>query len=197
MMGPRTNFGTNVVQPGSVPAYAQGGAIDTDLEDNPMMRGMGARLQVDINSALGVVRDVLNYGRGLHGLGGGGNEGAIQEAQMPSTPFRETPVPQPMPKPNSFPYGPHEKPFGKRMGANAGEQTQDVAAFEPKVLPGAPFSETPRPQPMPGPLPPTSNPFGKRVSENSGQSSDDEEASETPQQEMAEGAIDTEDEEMA
>lgn len=182
MQAPRTNFGTSIVRPGSVPAYAQGGAIPTE-EDNPLMDSMGSQLQVDINSALGVVKDVFSYGRKLHGLGGGDDEGgAVDTAQMPSTPFRETPVPQPMPKPNSFPYGPNEKPFGRRM-----------SGLEEKTLPSSPGQYTPGPQPMPKPnsfpYAPGQIPFGRRA--------DAGEATETPEQEMAEGAIDTDDEEMA
>jgi hypothetical protein len=163
-------------QGGSVP-----GAIDTDEEDNPMMDTMGSQLQSDINSALSIVKDVIGYGRKLHGLGGGGggdDEGAVDTAQMPSTPFRETPVPQPMPKPNSFPYGPNEKPFGRRAG------------LEEKTLPSAPGQYTPtdRPMPKPNAFPygPGQVPFGKRA--------DAGEATETPEQEMAEGAIDTDEE---
>lgn len=184
-LGPRTNFGTNVARPDAVPGYAQGGAIPME-DENPMMDTMGSQLQTDINSALGVVKDIFNYGRKLHGLGGDDEGGAIDTAQMPSTPFRETPVPQPMPKPNSLPYGPNEKPFGKR-----------VSGLEEKNLPSSPGQYTPtdRPMPRPNSFPygPGQVPFGKR---SDAQPTHDE-TTETPQQEMAEGAIDTDDEEIA
>ncbi len=172
MLGPRSNFGTNTISPaqqppGTVPSFAAGGAIDEDTGGvNPMMDTMGARMQVDINAALGAVAGVLSYGRQLHGLGGGDK----QAANMPMAPFNETPKPQPMMPPGSLPYGPGEKPFGKRTSeADPNEQEPDSDADDQGaidvagVIPSVPFSESQRPQPMPGPLPPTSNPFGKRA----------------------------------
>lgn len=145
-------------------SYEAGGAIPED--DSPMMDTMGARMQVDINAALGAVKGVLSYGRQLHGLGGGDK----QAASMPVKPFNETPKPQPMMPPSSLPYGPGEKPFGKRSEANPNEQEPDNDADDQGgaidvagMIPSVPHSETAKPQPMPGPLPPTSNPFGKRA----------------------------------
>lgn len=164
-MRPPNNFGTDVQYPGqrhtsAAPAFAAGGAIDEDTgETNPLMDTMGSQMQVDINSALGVLKGVLDYGRKLHGLGGGGGEDQVA-GNIPAAPFSETPKPQPMMPPGSLPYGPNEKPFGKRV-----EGEQDGAIDVAGVLPSVPFSESQRERPMPGPLPPTSNPFGKRVSE--------------------------------
>lgn len=124
MMPSRSNFGTNVMRPGqqppsAAPAYAAGGAIDTG--DNPMMGTMGAQLQFDLNSALGVVGNVLAYGRKLHGLGGdedsgegSGEGGAIETAGvMPTVPFSESQRDRPMPGP----LPPTSNPFGKRAEA--------------------------------------------------------------------------------
>jgi len=190
------NFGTQTMRPErqpftGVPGYAQGGAIDTD-ETNPLMESTGAQLQVDINAALGVINNVLSYGRKLHGLGGesGGDEGGEQQTAgvIPAQPFSETPKPRPMPSPGNFPYGPNEKPFGRRSEADPNEpepdgDADDKGAIEMAgVLPSKPFSETPKPQPMPGPLPPTSNPFGRRNMSEAEPEPDNDEV----------GAIDTE-----
>lgn len=186
MLGPRSNFGTNTISPaqqppGTVPSFAAGGAIDEETGGvNPMMDTMGSRMQVDINAALGAVKGVLDYGRQLHGLGGGGDK---QAASMPMKPFSETPKPQPMMPPSSLPYGPGEKPFGKRSEGEQEPQEEGGAIDVAGVIPSAPYSETAKPQPMPGPLPPTSNPFGKR-------------AEAEPESDQG-GAIQTDDEEAA
>jgi hypothetical protein len=194
MTMPRTNFGTDVMQPGQqprgmVPSYSQGGAIDTEEETNPLMDTMAAHMQVDINAALGVVGDVLSYGRKLHGLGGGGpaeGGGGGEEqhaASMPMKPFSETPKPQPMMPPSALPYGPNEKPFGKRSEGEAEPEGDEGGAIDVAgVIPSQPHSETPRPQPMPGPLPPTNNPFGKRATMSEAE----------PEPDVETGAIDTE-----
>src|SRR6185312_10943993 len=130
--------------------YAEGGAIPDDPEEeSPMMNTMGSRMQVDINAALKVVGDVFSYGRRLHGLEGGGEK---QAGNIPTKPFSETPKPQPMMPPSSLPYGPGEKPFGRRGAIDDGG-SMEVAGN----IPIKPFSETPRPQPM---MPPSALPYG-------------------------------------
>jgi hypothetical protein len=161
----RSNFGTSVMQPGqqprgAVPSYAAGGAIDEETGDvNPMMNSMGAQLQVDINAALGVVGDVLAYGRKLHGIGGEQQTAA----RMPTVPGNqsESGIPRPQPMPGPLP--PTSNPFGKRTEGEAEEPEEGGAIDVAGVMPAVPYSETPKPRPMPGPLPPTSNPFGKRA----------------------------------
>lgn len=152
-------------------SYAAGGAIDEDPNaTDPQGSMMGANLQASINKAMGVVGNALAYGRKLHGISGGEQDGeAVQTAgRMPTQPGnpygqqREQPMPGPLPPTNN--------PFGKRA---EGEGDQQVAG-----MPSVPFSETPKPQPMPGPLPPTNNPFGKRADAGGGDeaiSTDDEE----------------------
>jgi hypothetical protein len=186
MIPPRSNFGTDTIQPaqqppGTVRAYAAGGAIDTGEEDlGPLGNTLGAQLQQSLSQAMQTVGSVLSYGRSLHGLGGEQEDdqaGAIDTAGvMPSTPFRETPVERPMPRPDAYPLPPGQKPFGKRV---EGEGSFNTAG----VMPGTPFRETPVERPMPRPdnfpLPPGQVPFGKRVSEAE------------PEEDTA-GAIDTE-----
>jgi hypothetical protein len=189
MTMPRTNFGTDVMQPGQqprnmVPSYAQGGAIDTEEDTNPLMDTMASRMQVDINAALGVVGDVLSYGRKLHGLGGGQDEGQGEQqvaARMPTVPGNqsESGVMRPQPMPGPLP--PTSNPFGKRS-ENDGQSSDEEGAIDVAgVIPAQPYSETPKPQPMPGPLPPTNNPFGKRTMSEA-----------EPEPDAETGAIDTE-----
>lgn len=184
--GSSSTGGTQVQPPlgvAGVNAFAEGGAIPDGEEESPMMNTMGSRMQVDINAALKTVGDVFSYGRRLHGLEGGGEK---QAGNMPTKPFSETPKPQPMMPPSALPYGPNEKPFGKRGAIDDG--SMEVAGN----IPTKPFNETPRPQPMmpPSALPygPGEKPFGKRVSENDAPTSDEPDEG---------GAIDTDDEETA
>lgn len=177
--------GLSFAQGGSVPGYAAGGAIDEETGDvdNPMMNTMGARMQVDINAALGVVGDVLSYGRKLHGIGGGGEQQTA--GRMPTVPGNqsESGIPRPQPMPGPLP--PTNNPFGKRVEGEEPDGDEGGAIDVAGVMPSQPFSETPKPQPMPGPLPPTSNPFGKRA-----------EAETEPDGDEG-GAIPTDDEEVA
>lgn len=99
-------------------SFSAGGAIDEETGE----AGGDNGLQGSITKALGVVGAALSYGRKLHGIGGGQDEGdgeAIQTAdRMPSVPGnpygqqREQPMPGPLP--------PTKTPFGKR--ADAGEE---------------------------------------------------------------------------
>ena len=118
--------------------FADGGAIPDDET------GEGSPEQDRISKALESVDQVLAFGRQLHGLGGGDNEGAIQTAgAMPTIPGNQSNTPGP--------YKPQQP------------QPQQVAANMPSV-PGSQSNSGAKPvQPMPGPLPPTSNPFGKRA----------------------------------
>jgi hypothetical protein len=137
-------------------AFEDGGAID-DTDGSPQ--------QDHISKALETVDQVLAFGRKLHGLGGGDNEGAIDTAAaMPMIPGNQSETPGP--------YRP-------------GGGGQKMAANMPSI-PGS-QSESGRPpqQPMPGPLPPTSNPFGKRADAGNDPDQDGDDDSGQP------GAIDT------
>lgn len=104
----------------SFTGFSQGGAIP-DSET-----GEGSPEQDQISKALESVDAVLAFGRKLHGLGGGDNEGAIQTAsRMPSVPGTPSdsgakPV-QPMPGP----LPPTANPFGKRASATGSDPDQD------------------------------------------------------------------------
>lgn len=115
-------------------SFSAGGAIDTGDGDDPNATDPqgsagGNAMQAQINAALGSVKDVLSYGRNLHGLGGGGqDEGAgIQVAgRMPSVPGNpsDSGVQRPQPMPGPLP--PTSNPFGKR--ADAGDTSQSQGA---------------------------------------------------------------------
>jgi hypothetical protein len=107
-------------QAGSL-GFSDGGAI-SDSES-----GEGSPEQDQISKALESVDQVLAFGRKLHGLGGGDNEGAIQtaDARIPSIPGTQSnsgvkPI-QPMPGP----LPPTANPFGKRADATGSDPDQD------------------------------------------------------------------------
>jgi hypothetical protein len=133
-------------------SFEDGGDVGDGGDSN------GSPQQDAIQKALSTVDGVLAYGRKLHGLGGGDNEGGgiqtadagYQNGRMPARPGNQSesgaaPV-QPMPGP----LPPTSNPFGKRADAMPSR-------------PGNPSdSGLPPDQPAPGPLPPTDNPFGQR-----------------------------------
>jgi hypothetical protein len=111
-------------------AFSQGGAIPDDTNGSPQ--------QDAISKALESVDQVLAFGRKLHGLGGGSNEGAIQTAgadqrlpgdqgswEGPMSPTKPSPAPQPI---NPFPQlPPGNNPFGKRADAGGDNDSDDQA----------------------------------------------------------------------
>jgi len=114
--------------------FADGGAVEGVDDSDPTARSAMANPMMDkINAALGVVDNVLSYGRKLHGLGDGGDEpGAIQtaSARMPSVPGNpsESGVRRPQPMPGPLP--PTSNPFGKR-NTMASADTDNDAGSEP------------------------------------------------------------------
>lgn len=120
----------------------------------------GSPQQDAIQKALSTVDGVLAFGRQLHGLGGGDNEGAgiqtadagYQNNRMPARPGNQSESGMAPMQPSPGPLPPTSNPFGKRADAMPSR-------------PGSPSdSGIPPMQPSPGPLPPTDNPFGKRQS---------------------------------
>lgn len=108
-------------------SFADGGAIDDGSGSSGDQ--LGNSIQASINQALGTVDSVLQFGRKLHGLGGGDDsdsDGAIpgqqasmgyQNGRMPAVPGNASdsgvkPI-QPMPGP----LPPASNPFGKRADA--------------------------------------------------------------------------------
>lgn len=132
-------------------AFADGGAIEDDgsASDGSASGGgdtNGSPQQDAISKALSTVDGVLAYGRKLHGLGGGDNEGAIpgatdgtqvadagyQNGRMPAVPGNQSnsgvkPI-QPMPGP----LPPTSNPFGKRTSASADQSAGDDQASNDK-----------------------------------------------------------------
>jgi len=116
--------------------FADGGAIPTnDGFSN------GSPQQDAISKALSTVDGVLAYGRKLHGLGGGNEEGAIkgagtqmasgyQNGRMPAVPGSqsESGVPRPQPMPGPLP--PTSNPFGKRASSDDGDGQDQEGAID-------------------------------------------------------------------
>lgn len=106
-------------------SFSQGGAIDDGSggDDN------GSPQQDAIQRALSTVDGVLAFGRKLHGLGGGDDEGAIKTAsnyppgRMPAKPGNQSESGVPPIQPMPGPLPPTSNPFGKR--ADAGDQGND------------------------------------------------------------------------
>lgn len=114
--------------------FSEGGAIDEGDPNatDPQGSGLGNSLQASINAALGVVDNVLSYGRKLHGLGGGDDdEGAIKGTQtagrMPSVPGTpsDSGVRPVQPAPGALP--PTSNPFGKRADASQDSPPEEGA----------------------------------------------------------------------
>lgn len=129
----QTPWGSQFRQNTGFIGFAEGGAIDEDPNGTDQMNsGMGNQLQQQINAALGVVDNVLSYGRKLHGLGGG-DDGAISEkpqqmagrTDMPVRPGgqSETGIPPERPAPGRLP--PTSNPFGKRADASTEQSEGD------------------------------------------------------------------------
>lgn len=149
---------TNTGQKSGGYLLANGGAIEDDTDGSPE--------QDTISKALSSVDAVLAFGRKLHGLGGGDNEGAINTAgNMPTIPGNQSETPGPyqpgQPRPQQMAQASYQN---NRMPMRPGSQSE--SGVQPI-------------QPAPGPLPPTNNPFGKRA--DAGDSDSDDQS----------GAIDT------
>lgn len=152
-------------------SFEDGGAVPDDGGGDTN----GSPQQDAIQKALSTVDGVLAYGRKLHGLGGGDNEGGgiqtadagYQNGRMPARPGNpsESGVAPMQPSPGPLP--PTSNPFGKRADAMP-------------ARPGTPSdSGVPPMQPSPGPLPPTDNPFGKRQSRPLADNGDSQQAIDT------------------
>lgn len=68
-------------------SFARGGAIDEDMGGDPNATDpqgsmMGNRLQQQINQALSTVDNIMSYGRQLHGIGGGGQQQAMNDTDF-------------------------------------------------------------------------------------------------------------------
>lgn len=126
----------------TIASFSQGGAIPDGDDDYD---GNGSPAQERMQRALSNIEGVLAFGRKLHGLGGGDNEGAINTAgAMPTIPGNQSQTPGP--------YKPQPRP------------QQQAANYPMPIRPaGQSESGVPPAPPGPGTLPPTSNPFGKRA----------------------------------
>jgi hypothetical protein len=119
MPGWANQFTQNTGGPQRVLAYEDGGPIEDSQGGDPLL--------AKINKALGTVDSVLDYGRNLHGLGGGDNtqSGGVQTAdagysngRMPAIPGSQSNSGVPPIQPQPGPLPPTSNPFGKRADAS-------------------------------------------------------------------------------